>query len=54
MENGFVKVISPMDGTPAAKAGIESGDLIVQLDGSPVKGMNLSEAIETMRGRAWQ
>ncbi len=50
MENGFVKVISPMDGTPAAKAGIESGDLIVQLDGSPVKGMNLSEAIETMRG----
>jgi len=50
MEDGFVKVISPMDDTPASKAGIESGDLIVQLDGTPVKGMNLSEAIEAMRG----
>ena len=50
MENGFVRVIAPMDETPAAKAGIESGDLIVQLDGSPVKGMSLSEAIETIRG----
>ena len=50
MEDGFVKVISPMDDTPADKAGIESGDLIVQLDGTPVKGMNLSEAIEVMRG----
>ena len=50
MENGFVKVVAPIDETPAAKAGIESGDLIVQLDGSPVKGMSLSEAIENMRG----
>ncbi|MDA0977822.1 MAG: S41 family peptidase [Proteobacteria bacterium] len=50
MEDGFVKVIAPMDDTPAAKAGIESGDLIVQLDGTPVKGMSLSEAIENMRG----
>ena len=50
MEDGFVKVISPMDDTPASKAGIESGDLIVQLNGTPVKGMNLSEAIEAMRG----
>ncbi len=50
MEDGFVKVISPMDDTPAAKAGIESGDLIIQLDGTPVKGMNLSDAIEAMRG----
>ncbi len=50
MENGFVKVIAPMDETPAANAGIESGDLIVQLDGSPVKGMSLTDAIETMRG----
>ena len=50
MEDGFVKVISPMDDTPAARAGIESGDLIVQLDGTPVQGMNLSEAIEIMRG----
>lgn len=50
MEDGFVKVISPMDDTPASKAGIESGDLIVQLDDTPTKGMNLSEAIEAMRG----
>jgi len=50
MEDGFVKVISPLDNTPAAAAGIESGDVIVQLDNTPVKGMNLSEAIEAMRG----
>jgi carboxyl-terminal processing protease len=50
MEDGFVKVIAPMDDTPAAEAGIESGDLIVQLDGTPVKGMSLSDAIEAMRG----
>ncbi|MBT4162196.1 MAG: S41 family peptidase [Gammaproteobacteria bacterium] len=50
MEDGFVKVIAPMDDTPAAKAGITSGDLIVQLDGTPVKGMNLSDAIDAMRG----
>jgi carboxyl-terminal processing protease len=51
MEDGFVKVISPMDDTPAAKAGIESGDLIVQLDGTPVKGMNIADAIDAMRGK---
>lgn len=51
MEDGFVRVVSPMDDTPASKAGINSGDLIVQLDGTPVKGMNLSEAIEVMRGK---
>ena len=50
MEDGFVKVISPMDGTPAAKADIKSGDLIIQLNDTPVKGMTLSEAIEAMRG----
>ena len=50
MEDGFVKVISPMDDTPAAKAGIESGDLIIQLNDTPVKGMSLSDAIEAMRG----
>jgi len=50
MDNGYIKVISPMDGTPAAEAGIESGDLIIQLDGQPVKGMSISEAIELMRG----
>ncbi|MDC0067833.1 S41 family peptidase [Gammaproteobacteria bacterium] len=50
MEDGFIKVISPMDDTPAAKAGIESGDLIIQLNDIPVKGMSLSDAIEAMRG----
>ena len=50
MEDGFVKVISPMDDTPAAKAGIESGDLIIQLNDTPVKGMSLSDAIKAMRG----
>jgi carboxyl-terminal processing protease len=51
MENGYVKVISPIDGTPAEKAGIESGDLIIQLDGKPVKGMSLNEAVKVMRGK---
>lgn len=50
MENGFVKVISPIDDTPAAEAGIEAGDLIIRLDDKPVKGMSLSEAVEVMRG----
>ena len=51
MENGFVKVIAPIDDTPAQKAGIESGDLIIQLDNKPVKGMNLQEAVTLMRGK---
>jgi carboxyl-terminal processing protease len=50
MEDGFIKVISPIDGTPAANADIDSGDLIIQLNDTPVKGMSLSEAIEEMRG----
>jgi carboxyl-terminal processing protease len=50
MENGFVTVISPIDDTPAQKAGIESGDIILKLDNRPVKGMSLNEAIEMMRG----
>lgn len=50
MEDGFVKVISPIDGTPAERAGIEAGDLIIRLDDKPVKGMDLSEAVEIMRG----
>src|SRR5690606_37840551 len=50
MENGFVKVIAPMDGTPADKAGVEAGDLIIKLGEKPVKGMSLSEAVELMRG----
>jgi len=50
MENGLVKVVSPIDDTPAAKAGIKPGDLIVQLDNEPVQGMTLEEAVEKMRG----
>jgi len=50
MENGFVKVISPIDDTPASRAGIESGDLIVKIDNQPVKGMGLGEAVKLMRG----
>ncbi len=52
MENGFVKVIAPIDDTPAQKGGILAGDLIIQLDSRPVKGMSLNEAVETMRGEA--
>lgn len=50
LENGFVKVISPLDDTPAQKAGIEVGDLIIKIDGKPVKGMPLNEAVDSMRG----
>jgi carboxyl-terminal processing protease len=50
MENGFVKVISPIDDTPAQKAGIKAGDLIIRLDDKPVKGMSLNDAVKIMRG----
>src|SRR5277367_4880331 len=50
MENGLVKVISPIDDTPAAHAGLKPGDLITQLDGQPVQGMTLPQAVEKMRG----
>lgn len=50
MEDGFVKVIAPIDDTPAQKAGIEPGDLIIRLDDQPVKGMSLNDAVEKMRG----
>lgn len=50
MEDGFVKVIAPIDDTPAKRAGIEAGDLIVRLDDTPVKGMTLNEAVTVMRG----
>ncbi len=49
-ENGFVKVIAPIDDTPAQKGGIEAGDLIIKLDNKPVKGMGLNQAVEAMRG----
>ncbi len=51
MEDGFVKVISPIDDTPAAKAGIKAGDLIIRLDDAPVKGMSLNDAVKLMRGK---
>ncbi|MGF1546944.1 MAG: S41 family peptidase [Thiotrichales bacterium] len=51
MEDGFVKVISPIDDTPAQRAGIKAGDLIIRLDDTPVKGMTLQEAVNTMRGK---
>ncbi|PAU76395.1 peptidase S41 [Halovibrio salipaludis] len=50
MEDGFVRVISPIDGTPAQEAGIQAGDLIIEIDGTPVKGMSLEEAVKEMRG----
>ncbi len=51
MEEGFVKVISPIDDTPAARAGVKSGDLIIRLDDKPVKGMTLEDAVTLMRGK---
>lgn len=50
MEDGFVKVVSPIDDTPAQKAGILAGDLIVRLDETAVKGLSLNEAVKLMRG----
>ncbi len=50
MENGLVKVVSPIDDTPAYKAGVEAGDFISQIDGEAVLGLTLSEAVERMRG----
>lgn len=50
MEDGFVKVIAPIDDTPAARAGVEAGDLIIKLDGKTVKGLSLDEAVDKMRG----
>jgi carboxyl-terminal processing protease len=51
MENGFVKVVSPIDDTPAQHAGMKAGDLIVRLDEKPVKGMTLADAVKIMRGK---
>ena len=51
MEDGFVKVISPIEDTPAYNAGIKSGDLIIKLDESSVKGMALNDAVKRMRGK---
>ena len=51
MENGFVKVIAPIDDTPAQRAGVKAGDLVIRLDDTPVKGMTLNEAVKIMRGK---
>ncbi|MEA3243155.1 MAG: S41 family peptidase, partial [Pseudomonadota bacterium] len=51
MEDGFVKVIAPIDDTPAQRAGIEAGDLIIRLDDTPVKGLTLNDAVKIMRGK---
>lgn len=50
MEDGFVKVIAPIDDTPAQRAGVQSGDMIVRIDDKPVKGLSLNDAVKLMRG----
>lgn len=50
MEDGLVKVVSPIDDTPAFRAGVQAGDLITHIDGEPVMGMNLNDAVKLMRG----
>ncbi|MEJ1968023.1 MAG: S41 family peptidase [Rhizomicrobium sp.] len=52
MENGLVKVISPIDNTPAAKAGLKAGDYIAAINGASVQGLDLNNAIDKMRGPA--
>jgi carboxyl-terminal processing protease len=51
MEDGFVKVVAPIDDTPAQRAGMKAGDLIIRLDDTPVKGMSLNDAVKLMRGK---
>ena len=51
VEDGFVKVIAPIDDTPAERAGVQAGDLIIRLDDTPVKGIGLSGAVKRMRGK---
>jgi carboxyl-terminal processing protease len=50
MEDGFIKVVAPIDSSPAAKAGLRTGDLIIKLDDQPVQGMGMNDAIDHMRG----
>jgi len=52
MENGFIKIIAPIDDTPAQRAGLKSGDLIIRLNDKSVKGMSMSDAVKAMRGKA--
>ena len=51
MEDGFVKVVAPIEDTPADRAGIKAGDLIIKIDDTPVKGINLNDAVKKMRGK---
>ena len=51
MEDGVVRVVSPIDDTPASRAGLRPGDLIIRLDDTPVKGMSLNDAVRRMRGK---
>ena len=51
MEDGFVKVVSPIEDTPAYKAGVKAGDLVIKLDDTPVKGLTLNDAVKRMRGK---
>lgn len=50
LEDGFIRVIAPIDDTPAQRAGVRAGDLIIKLDDTPVQGMDLNEAVDMMRG----
>ncbi|UOO81026.1 S41 family peptidase [Uruburuella testudinis] len=50
-EDGFIKVVAPIEDTPAERAGVKSGDLIVKIDGASTRGMSVSEAVKTMRGK---
>jgi carboxyl-terminal processing protease len=52
LEDGFIKVISPIDDTPAQRAGLQAGDLVVRIDNRPVKGISLEDAVNLMRGKA--
>jgi carboxyl-terminal processing protease len=51
LEEGFVKIISPIDDTPAQRAGLQAGDMIVRIDQKPIKGLSLNEAVKLMRGK---
>jgi carboxyl-terminal processing protease len=51
LEEGFIKVISPIDDTPAQQAGVQAGDTIIKLDDTPVKGMSINDAVKKMRGK---
>jgi len=52
MEDGLVKVVAPIDDTPAAKAGVRAGNIITHIDDEAVQGLTLNQAVEKMRGRS--